>query len=60
MNYMNMLGMKKNNNTRNGIMLTLVGVGVGAAAYSMMRGRNNGDIMRPIQRTMEQMRDQMS
>ncbi|ADU30294.1 DUF3918 family protein [Evansella cellulosilytica] len=50
---MDMFGKKRNNN-RNGLMMSLVGIGIGAAAYSMMRGRNNGNMMQPIQKAMGQ------
>ncbi|WP_026674554.1 hypothetical protein [Alkalihalobacterium bogoriense] len=57
---------KKNGNTP--LMVTLVGVGVGAAAYGLMRGRNNGNngdnnnqmmdnMMQPIQKAMDQFRN---
>lgn len=56
---MNMLGMRRKNN-RNGVMWSLVGLGVGAAAYGMMRGRNNNmnlnpnNMMKQFQNTINQ------
>ncbi|UOE93099.1 hypothetical protein [Alkalihalobacillus sp. LMS39] len=63
-----MLGMKRNKKNGNTpLMVTLVGVGVGAAAYGLMRGRNNGNnddnnqmmdnMMQPIQKAMNQFRN---
>jgi hypothetical protein len=53
-----MFGMGRNNNG-NTLMWSLVGLGVGAAAYGLMRGRNNNgnNITQPVQRAFNQMRD---
>ncbi|WP_209123748.1 hypothetical protein [Alkalihalobacillus sp. BA299] len=40
---MDMFGIRRDNN-RNGLMLSLVGLGLGAVAYGFLRGRN-GDNM---------------
>ncbi|SDY94587.1 Protein of unknown function [Evansella caseinilytica] len=47
---------RRNNNARNGIMMSLVGIGIGAAAYGMIRGRNNGNnnMMRPVKQWLGQ------
>lgn len=55
----------RNKNKGNGLMMTLVGIGVGAAAYGLMRGRINGNnggdnMMEPIQKAMNQMRNPYS
>ncbi|UCZ54413.1 DUF3918 family protein [Bacillus shivajii] len=54
-----MFGMRRNKRNGNGLMMSLVGIGVGAAAYGMMRGRNNGNnnMMEPVQKAMNQFRD---
>ncbi|WP_157812140.1 hypothetical protein [Alteribacter populi] len=54
-----MFGRRRNNNG-NALMLSLVGLGVGAAAYGLTRGRNNrgnNDMMQSAQRAFNQMRD---
>ncbi|WP_017729356.1 DUF3918 family protein [Halalkalibacterium ligniniphilum] len=57
---MNMLGFRRRSN-RNGMMMSVLGLGLGAAAYRMIRGRNmNGatnSIMQPIQKAFNQMRN---
>ena len=50
-----MAGMKKRRNNRN-IMLSIVGLGLGAAAVSMMRGRNMNNIMEPVKDAIGDMR----
>lgn len=57
-----MFGMRRNNNVNgNALMWSLVGLGVGAATYGVIRGRNNNgnnnDMMQPVQRAFNQMRD---
>lgn len=54
-----MMGMRRNNNGRNTVMMSIVGLGVGAAAYGLMRGRNNNgnNTMQPVQRAFNQMQD---
>ncbi|MFA9557035.1 hypothetical protein ACERII_07015 [Evansella sp. AB-rgal1] len=57
---MNMFGMNKKNNNKNGLMISLVGLGIGAAAYSMMKGRNTNNMnnmMEPIKNVMDQMKN---
>ncbi|MBP3953060.1 hypothetical protein [Bacillus suaedae] len=49
---------KKRKGNGNAMMYSLVGVGIGAAAYGLMRGRNNGgmnNMMQPIQKAFNQM-----
>ncbi|MGO4889487.1 hypothetical protein ACJ2A9_17200 [Anaerobacillus sp. MEB173] len=53
-------GMRRRNNNRNGMMMSIVGLGIGAAAYGLMRGRNgNGrnQMMQPIQRSLNMLRN---
>lgn len=56
-----MFGMGRNNKKNDintPLMLTLVGLGVGAASYAMMRNRNNNgnnNMMQSVQRTMDEM-----
>lgn len=58
-------GMRRNNNNnRNGIMMSLVGLGLGALAYGLMRGRNgngnnqiNSQITESIQKSFDPVRN---
>lgn len=58
-----MFGMRRNNNgdINTPLMLTLVGIGVGAVTYGLMRGRNNNgnmnNMFEPIQNAANKMRD---
>ncbi|WP_280768885.1 hypothetical protein [Salipaludibacillus daqingensis] len=55
-----MFGMRRNNKGNgNAVMYSLVGLGVGAAAYGVMRGRNNrgNNMMEPVQKAFDQMRN---
>lgn len=49
-----MVGMKKRRNNRS-LMLSIVGLGIGAAALSMMRGRNMNTMMDPITQAVGEM-----
>jgi hypothetical protein len=52
-----MFGMGRNNNG-NALMMSLVGLGIGAVAYGIIRGRNNNgnnNIMQPLQRAANQL-----
>ncbi|MBU9722075.1 MULTISPECIES: hypothetical protein [Bacillaceae] len=53
---------KRKRNNKNGLMMSLVGVGIGAAAVGMMRGKRNGgnQMMQPIQKAIDKMQDQYS
>ena len=54
---MNIFGKKRSKN-RNGLMMSLVGIGIGAAAASMMRRGNGGNnMMEPIRSALDDMRD---
>ncbi|OIJ13420.1 hypothetical protein BKP37_10630 [Anaerobacillus alkalilacustris] len=48
-----MMGMRRRQNNR-GLMLSIVGLGLGAAAARMMRGRNMNDVMVPIKDKVQQ------
>lgn len=49
-----MMGMRQRRNNRS-IMLSIVGLGIGAAVLRMMRGRNMNDMMEPIRDTVGKM-----
>ncbi|MBU8907409.1 DUF3918 family protein [Desertibacillus haloalkaliphilus] len=58
---------EKNNNTTRNIMLSVVGLGVGAAAYTMMRDRNNNannidmqQMIAPVQNAIENVADDVT
>ncbi len=62
-----MVGIRRRHNTRNGIMISILGLGLGAAAYGMMRGRNEqndqtnrNNILQPVERLMDQIRNPVS
>lgn len=48
-----MMGMRRRQNNR-GLMLSIVGLGLGAAAARMMRGRNMNGVMVPIKDKVQQ------
>lgn len=53
-----MMGMKRNKNG-NAVMMSIVGMGIGAAAYGLMRGRNNNgnnNMMESAQKAFNQMK----
>lgn len=45
----------------NGVIMSLIGMGIGAAAYGMMKKRNNNNkMMEPIKDAMNQMNDPLN
>ncbi len=62
---LNMIGIRQRNNTaRNSVVLSLLGAGIGAAAFGMLRGagRNNATngMMQPVKQAMSQIRNPVS
>jgi hypothetical protein len=53
-----MFGMGRNNiGNGNVLMMSLVGLGVGAAAYGLMRGRNGNNMVLPLQKALRPIGD---